>query len=141
MLSFEDLHMQNHQIAELAKTLSYLFQDREMCDSGITCELFERYRDKFDTHMSHNKQIYSELLNNNDGTTRAIVGRFIEGEKEIKRLFKKYAEKWCKKGGLRIADHAEFVKETDKMFDLVWNRIQAESEQLYPLARKQDTAA
>lgn len=140
MVSFDDLHQQNHQIAELAKTLSYLFQDRELCDGSVACELFERYRDKFDMHMNNNKEIYSTLLSNNDGSVRATVERFMEGEKEIKRLFKKYASKWCK-NGLRIGDHAEFVKETDEMFELVWSRIQAESEQLYPLARKQDRAA
>ena len=137
MTSFDELHQQNHQIAELAKTLSYLFQDREMCDSSITCELFERYRDKFDAHMNHNKAIYSKLLNNNNGSVRATVDRFIEGEREIKRLFKSYADKWCK-NGLHIGDHQAFVKETDEMFELVWSRIQAESEQLYPLARDHD---
>lgn len=140
MVSFDELHEQNHQIAELGKTLSYLFQDREMCDTSVTCELFERYRDKFDAHMDKNKQIYSALLNNNDHAARTTVQRFIEGEKEIKRLFKAYAEKWCK-NGLRIGDHAEFVSETEKMFELVASRIQAESEQLYPLARTQDRAA
>lgn len=140
MVSFDELNEQNHQIAELAKTLSYLFQDREMCDTGITCELFERYRDKFNEHISKNKAVYSTLLNNNDHSVRNVVERFIEGEKEIKRLFKTYAEKWCK-DGLHIDDHAEFVKETDEMFELVWNRIQAESEQLYPLARTQRDAA
>ncbi|MEG3618897.1 hypothetical protein V5T82_10565 [Magnetovibrio sp. PR-2] len=140
MVSFDDLHEQNHQIAELAKTLSYLFQDRELCDGAIACELFERYRDKFDMHMNNNKEIYSSLLSNNDGSVRSTVERFMEGEKEIKRLFKKYANKWCK-NGLRIGDHAEFVKETDEMFELVWSRIQAESEQLYPLARGHDRAA
>ena len=140
MVSFDELHEQNHQIAELAKTLSYLFQDREMCDTGVTCELFERYRDKFDAHMSNNKEIYSKLLNNNSNSVRSTVDRFMEGEREIKRLFKKYADKWCK-DGLRIGDHAQFVAETDEMFELVWARIQAESEQLYPLARGQHDAA
>ena len=140
MVSFDELHQQNHQIAELAKTLSYLFQDREMCDSSVTCELFERYRDKFDAHMGHNTDIYTALLKNNNGSIRATVERFMEGEREIKRLFKQYAEKWCK-DGLHIADHAEFVQETDKMFELVWSRIQAESELLYPLARNQNNAS
>ena len=92
------------------------------------------------TKMNNNKEIYSALFSNNDGSVRATVERFMEGEKEIKRLFKKYAATWCK-NGLRIGDHAEFVKETDEMFELVWSRIQAESEQLYPLARGRDRAA
>ncbi|MBF0247607.1 MAG: hypothetical protein HQL36_05980 [Alphaproteobacteria bacterium] len=140
MVSFDELNEQNHQIGELAKILTYLFQDREMCDTDIACELFERYMDKFDAHMNKNKRIYSQLLSNNDSSTRTTVHRFIEGEKEIKRLFKRYAEKWCKRGQ-RVGNHGEFIQETDDMFNLIWNRIQAESEQLYPLARRNDIAA
>ncbi|MFC1672881.1 hypothetical protein ACFL12_01900 [Pseudomonadota bacterium] len=140
MISFNELHEQNHQIAELAKTLSYLFQDREMCDSGVTCELFERYMDKFDAHMSLNQQIYSHLLSNGESSVRSTAERFLDGEREIKRVFKDYSSKWCKQG-LRVGNHDEFVQETDEMFQLVWSRIQAESEQLYPLAKSQQAVA
>lgn len=140
MISIAYLNEQNHQIAELAKVLAYLFQDREMCNSSITFELFERYLEKFDAHMSKNKEIYSTLLNNNESSVRATVERFMEGEREIKRVFKAYTSKWCS-NGLHIANHQEFAKESDEMFDLVWNRIQAESEQLYPFFREYRDAA
>ena len=90
--------------------------------------------------MSKNKEIYSTLLNNNDHSVRATVERFMEGEREIKRVFKAYTGKWCKKG-LHIGNHEDFVKETDEMFELVWSRIQAESEQLYPFFREYRDAA
>jgi hypothetical protein len=35
-----------------------------------------------------------------------------------------------------IKDHQAFVNETEDMFRLVLNRIQDETEQLYPLIRK-----
>lgn len=134
MITIDELHEQNHQIAELAKTLSYLFQDREMCDTGIACELFERYRDKFVAHVGNNREIYSSLLRAHDNSSHKLADRFIEGEKELKRLFNSYEKKWCKKG-LHIDDHDKFLQETSDMFDLVWDRIQAENEQLYPLVR------
>ena len=132
MVSIKDLHEQNHQIAELAKTLSYLFQDREMCDTSVTCELFDRYRDKFDTHLANNKEIYSALLTDSGDDSRRVAERFMSGESELKRLLKNYADKWCK-NGLHVDNHGEFLDETSELFDLVWSRIQAENEQLYPL--------
>ena len=101
-------------LLELAKTLSYLFQDREMCDTGVTCELFERYRDKFDTHLANNKEIYSVLLNSHGDEGRKVADRFISGEIELKKLLKDYSGKWCK-NGLNVSNH----------------------EQLYPLVRDQ----
>ena len=139
MISIDDLHQQNHQIAELAKTLSYLFQDREMCDTSIACELFERYRDKFDAHITNNREIYTSLLKAHDGSAHKVADRFLEGEKELKRLFKNYQRKWCK-NGLQVSNHDKFLQETSDMFDLVWDRIQAENEQLYPLVRKHNLA-
>ena len=136
MVTIKDMHEQNHQIAELAKTLSYLFQDREMCDSGVTCELFERYRDKFDSHLTNNKEVYSVLLNSHGEQGRKVADRFISGEIELKKLLKDYAAKWCK-NGLSVGDHEKFLIETSQLFDMVWNRIQAENEQLYPLVRDQ----
>lgn len=136
MISIDELHQQNHQIAELAKTLSYLFQDREMCDTGIACELFERYRDKFDNHVQNNREIYSSLLKAHDKSAHKMADRFLEGEKELKKLFNKYQKKWCA-NGLHVNNHDKFLQETGEMFDLVWDRIQAENEQLYPLVRRQ----
>lgn len=140
MISIRALHEQNHEIAELAKTLSYLFQDREMCDTNIACELFTRYHEKLNDHGRHNEEIYSILLNAPDGAVRKVADRFLTGEQEVKRLFKHYAEKWCKKD-LRIDDHETFTQESREIFDLVWHRIQAENEQLYPLFRQHRDAA
>lgn len=135
MIPLEQLHEQNHKMGELAKTLEYMFRDRELCDTGVTFELFERYLKLFDEHMSHNKDIYATLLNHSDTSVRQTVERFMEGEREIKRVFHDYEHKWCKHG-LHIDDHDAFSAETEDMFNLVWERIQAESEQLYPIYRQ-----
>jgi hypothetical protein len=37
---------------------------------------------------------------------------------------------------LKIADHDAFVKDTNQMFGLVLDRIQRETEVIYPLIRK-----
>jgi len=135
MLSFDKLHTQNHQIAELAKVLSFLFEDRAMCDTEVVCELFERYQTTFDEHVTMNRSVYTTLLSSANADASSVANRFIEGEKEIKRIFHNYKNKWCK-AGLMINNHQEFRSESEVIYRLVQDRIQAESEQLYPLARK-----
>ena len=135
MIPFNELNTQNHQISELSKVLSVLIEDREICDTQIVCDLFLRYTDKVMAHMDlEDKVLYSGLLAHPDRKINATASRFLEGAKEIKRIFRQYVAKWCAKG-LHIYNHSMFVKETKEMFQLVLDRIQAETEQLYPLVR------
>ena len=50
-----------------------------------------------------------------------------------------YTRQWCPRSNtdtLAIADHQRFHKETEEMFALVLDRIQNETEKLYPLVRE-----
>lgn len=139
MIPFEQLSIDNHQISELSKVLSFLIQDREMCDTQIVCDLFENYIDKVMTHMdTEDKVLYSNLLANPDPNIKSTASRFLSGSSEIKKLFKQYRQKWCAHG-LHIYNHDQFVKETDEMFQLVLDRVQNVSEELYPMARQVET--
>jgi hypothetical protein len=62
---------------------------------------------------------------------------------EIRKIFSNYVKDWCseKDRELTIRDHAVFVKETEEMFGLVLDRIQRETEHLYPLIRKLEDGA
>ena len=136
MVPFDELNIQNHKIAETSKVLSTILQDRELCDTELACELFDRYNDGVNAHMEFNeKYVYSILLSHPDRGINATANKFLEGGKEIKKIFRGYIKKWCNKG-LMVDDHDQFIKETCEMFNLVWDRIQAESEELYPLVRK-----
>ena len=136
MVPFDDLNAQNHKIAETSKVLSTLIQDRELCDTDIAYELFGRYTDGVNAHMEFNdKYVYAILLNHSDRSINATANKFLEGGREIKKLFRSYCKSWCP-NGLMINDHQRFIDETCAMFNLVWDRIQAESEELYPLVRK-----
>ena len=136
MVPFDELNVQNHKIAEASKVLSTIIQDRELCDTEIATELFDRYNDGVNAHMEFNeKYVYSILLNHPDRAVNATATKFLEGGKEIKKIFRGYLKTWCNKG-LMVDDHQKFIKETCEMFNLVWDRIQAESEELYPLVRR-----
>ena len=135
MLPFDQLNRQNHEITELCQVLGTLIQERTMCDTSVTCDLFERFRDMFKEHLDlEDKTLYSKLLAHGDKSINGRAVQQLNATKELKRIFNAYMGKWCRKG-LRIDDHDAFVRETREMFGIVLERIQAETEELYPLAR------
>lgn len=137
MISFTDLHAQNHRILALSNVLGTLIQDRGMCDNEVTEELFFRYVDEVKIHLDiEDKHLYKDLLTHSDQSVNNTARQFLSGSAEIKRIFEKYVRRWCVKQKVKFADHAGFVRETHEMFELVQARIIDETEQLYPLVRK-----
>ena len=63
----------------------------------------------------------------------------MSGSQEIKKIISTYTKTWCPKkktDTLAIADHGRFIKESEEMFELILERIQNETEKLYPLVRE-----
>jgi len=110
-----------------------------MCDTQITCDLFFDYVEKVKEHLEvEDKSLYTVILKGGDDQARQTAQNFLSGSVEIKRIFQDYLRKWSRKGKRQLAidNYDEFTKETRGMFELVLNRFQHETEQLYPLARK-----
>ena len=139
MLSFEEQNKENHRITELSNVLRYLVKDRSMCDSGTCCDLFYRYLDELLNHIDGvEKKMYPPILTSGDQDHINMVNNFMEGSQQIKRIIKQYKRHWCAPADkiLKISDHVMFLKETDGLFDLVLERLQDETEKLYPVVRK-----
>jgi succinate dehydrogenase flavin-adding protein (antitoxin of CptAB toxin-antitoxin module) len=140
MITYDDLNTQNHSITELSNVLLYLFKERSMCDTGACCELFNRYTDKVKAHIEMvDKNLYSKLLTHEDHEIQNLARNFMSGSQEIRKIMTTYMRKWCPKknaDSLAIADHERFLKDSEEMFDLVLDRIQMETEKLYPLVRE-----
>lgn len=136
MITFEELYKQNHKIAELAKVLSFVIEDRSMCDTDITCDLFFDFADSVKSHLDlEDKELYQSLLTHRDQQVKNTADRFLSGSNEIKRVFGQYLKRWCRNKSLRIRDHNLFVEETREMFELIQQRIEDEIEKLYPTVR------
>lgn len=137
MITYDQLHAQSHEITELTNVLRYLLNDRSMCDTDTCCELFYRFGEKIQAHLETVDHTYATLLGSRDEHARKVAQLFMGGSQEIKRIFQQYTKTWCErhKHRLHIADHDEFLKDTRQMFDIILNRIQDETEQLYPLIR------
>ncbi len=135
MITYEELHKQNHAITEISNVFLYLIEQRSMCDTKIVCELFFDYVQKVKEHLEiQDNHMYNVLLSKGDNQARQTAENFMSGSKEIKRIFSAYQKKWSnpKSHSLRIANHDKFQKETQQMFELVLNRIQDETEHLFP---------
>ncbi len=139
MTAFSKLHAQNHKITELSNVFLYLVQSREMCDTETACDVFFEYTAKVKEHIELvDRELCSRLISYPDQTVKNTADRFLSGSNEIKRIFHRYLKDWCNesKRRLTIRNHSEFLAETEQMFGLVLDRIQRETEHLYPLIRK-----
>jgi len=141
MTAFSKLHAQNHKITELSNVFLYLVQSREMCDTETACDVFFEYTAKVKEHIELvDRELCGQLISYPDQSVKNTADRFLSGSTEIKRIFNRYLKDWCSesKHRLTIRNHEEFLAETEQMFGLVLDRIQRETEHLYPLIRKLD---
>lgn len=139
MTAFSQLHAQNHKITELSNVFLYLVQSREMCDTETACDVFFEYSGKVKEHIELvDRELCGRLISYPDQAVKNTADRFLSGSTEIKRIFNQYLKDWCSEPHRRltIRDHGEFIQETEQMFRLVLDRIQRETEHLYPLIRK-----
>ena len=143
MISYDQLNQENHRITELSNVLRYLVKDRSMCDSQTCCDLFHRYLTELLGHIDGvERALYPPLLTMGDQTAQNSVNNFMEGSQQIKRIIKQYKTNWCGPNQtLRVADHPAFLLETDSLFDVVLQRLQDETEKLYPLVKGLKQAA
>jgi succinate dehydrogenase flavin-adding protein (antitoxin of CptAB toxin-antitoxin module) len=139
MVSYQELHQQNHKITELTNILQHLLGDRSLCDSEVTCDLFFDYVTAVKEHMAvTDSAMYSRLLGSGDQKLNNIANRFMGGSREINRIFSSYLKRWCKikNKELVIKEYDAFMEDTQEMFGIVLDRIQSETEHLYPAVRR-----
>jgi len=137
MTNIIQLNKQNTKIRELSSVLHYLISNKEMCNTEVTCDLFLSYTEEVRDHLSlEEKDVYRHLLNHDDLKVRNTSNDFFSGSIEIKRVLNEYLGRWCKNKKLRVVKHAEFLQDSEEIFNLVLNRVNAESDILYPIVQE-----
>lgn len=143
MVTYDELHAQNHKITELSNLLSHLLKERSLCDNGECCKLFTNYMDQVNQHMETvDRNLYSELLLSDDNKVNNTAKSFMEGSVEIRRIMKQFVSKWCRRSDKRFVfgkdgkGYAQFLVDSEAMFSIILDRIQKETEGLYPLVRQ-----
>jgi len=139
MITYKELNEQNHRITELSNVLRYLLKDRAMCDTTTCGTLFNNYVQLVKEHIDTvDKNMYSDLLSSPDEKVNNVAKNFMSGSVEVKKILKTFTRHWCpvkNQCDLKIKDHESFLKDIEKMFDIVLQRILDETEHLYPLVR------
>ncbi len=141
MITYKELNEQNHHITELSNVLRYLLRDRSMCDTKTCCDLFGNYMTKVNEHIELvDKSMYSDLLASRDEKVNNVAKNFMSGSVEVKKILQKFNKQWCPSknnvtGDFKIKDHEKFLDAMDELFDIVLDRVQDETEHLYPLVR------
>ncbi len=139
MITYKNLNEQNHRITELSNVLRYLLRDRSMCDTQTCCDLFSNYMTQVKEHIDTvDKNMYSDLLASPDEKVNNVAKNFMSGSVEVKKILQSFSKQWCPSRGnndFMIKDHDHFLKAMDELFDIVLQRIQDETEHLYPLVR------
>ena len=82
--------------------------------------------------------LYADLLKHSSSEINNTAKNFMSGSQEIKRIMNTYVKKWCNKSSHDLSigrNHEKFIQATDEMFEMVLNRIQDETEYLYPTIR------
>lgn len=140
MVTLAKLHEQNHRITELSNVFLYLIQDRAMCDTAVACDVFLDYSKAVKEHIEMvDRRLCGQLISHPDQSVKNVANRFLSGSSEIKRIFTAYLKRWCSEARRELTirrDYDEFVAETNQMFGLVLDRIERETEHLYPLIRR-----
>ena len=145
MITYKELNEQNHRITELSNVLRYLLRDRSMCDTKTCCNLFSNYMTLVNEHIELvDKSMYSDLLASRDEKVNNVAKNFMSGSVEVKKILHKFNKQWCQSkgnitGDFKIKDHEKFLNAMDELFDIVLDRVQDETEHLYPLVRSIDT--
>ena len=136
MVTFKELFEQNHKIAERSKIILYMIQDRTICDSDVTCDLFFDLMDRIKNQMDvEERELYKDMLTHNNSTVKKTADNFLSGAAEVRRVYKHYMKHWCHNKHLRIKNHEQFILETDDFLDLIQLRIIDKTEKFYPVVR------
>jgi hypothetical protein len=123
-------------ISERTKIISYMIQDRAICDTDVTCDLFFDLMDKIKEHMDvEERELYKSMLTHSDPKIKVVADKFLSGAAGLKRIYKQYKKRWCHNKSLRIKDHEQFVAETNELFEMIQDRIIDETEKFYPVVR------
>ena len=141
MIDFAELHEQNHRIGELSHVYLYLAKERSLCDSETACGLFFDYIEDVRSHLKRvDDLVKKRLLTCRDPWARNLARQLIADSALLERNFALLVTRWAEPGGrgLRIVDHQAFIDDIGELFLLIADRIQRETEHLYPLLRRLD---
>ncbi|MCW8933379.1 MAG: hemerythrin domain-containing protein [Gammaproteobacteria bacterium] len=140
MYSLSELKKQNQEISDLIEVLRVLISNEKLVNNPFVCGLVSRFNEKVWMHLVfEDNSLYSELAKNHNPDISDIAQRFHDSAKEIKKEFSCYVKLWCKTSGVDH-DQQAFCGNSLDMLDKIQQRIEFESNKIFPLVESQTTA-
>lgn len=139
MYTLSELKKQNQEISDLIEVLKVLVNETQLLTNPFVCDLVLRFNEKVWMHLVfEDNSLYTELAKHHNPDISVIAQRFHDSAKEVKKEFSGYVKLWCKASG---ADHHQqaFCDQTTVMLEKIKNRIDFETEQMFPLVESHTT--
>ena len=131
MLPVSELQTENHEIDDLRVVLSVLIRNSDLRGNPVFCELLDRFRSKLESHLNHeSRALYPQMLSHRDNDINKIASSFLNNTHELERILTGYSKRWCK--NYHSGARESFIEETEEIFRLVDERLQMESQHLFP---------
>jgi len=141
MIDLSELHAQNHRLTEITNVLLYLARDRAVCDTDTARVLFLDYVSESRQHLEQvDRLVKRRMLAAADPFVQNLARKLTADSSFLRHAIQEYREHWSdeRERPLHIKDHGEFVDDTRDLFELFLERIQRETELLFPLLRRLD---
>lgn len=132
----EQFRKQHEGIVGLVQEISKKLDSRTVADNAQEMRLIiSKLAGLVKVHLAmEDKALYPSLATSSDPTVTATAKRFMTEMGGISEAFNKYYEKWTTQA---IRDQSDaFIRETQRLFNILGQRIERENNELYPLADK-----
>lgn len=136
MYTLNELKRQNQEISDLVDILSVLMQHQHLRSNPFVCELVSSFNEKVWMHLVFEENtIYCELSKHHNPDISKIAKSFHETARKVKKHFSHYVKLWCQASTTQ-GNHETFIQESEKVFDLIRERVRYETEEMFPLVEK-----
>jgi hypothetical protein len=138
MINLTLLHTQIHKITETSQVFLYLAENRALCDTETACRLFFDFLQQVEAHLHDvDKLVKKRLLTSQSPWAKNLAHKLIADASLLQRNLDHYLAHWtaASRNDIRIANHQDFVADSQELFGLILDRVQRETEYLFPLLR------
>ena len=138
MIPVDELKKQHAEICELMSVVAILLSHEEVRSGSVVQELFSTLADKVKEHIALEEgTVYRDLLVDEDHEVQRVARNFLSGSHGLKKFFGDYLRHSASRG-LADQDIADFIEETEEIFQTLKKRIAVEENQFYPLVEKHE---
>ncbi len=135
MLETDTYRRQHDDLLDLMEQISVILSKaRFRKELSKLHSLLNQLNGRFSVHLAmEDESLYPSLQEHPDEMVRTVAGHFMGEMGGLFDKFKRYMNTWKLSNSI-INDQMEFIRQTERLMDMIKNRIERENSELYPLA-------